>query len=228
MEQIRNDACYHELNINIVATGGGFSYGSLGMSHHATEDIAIMRALPKTTVIAPSTVWEVGEATLLLANTAGVGYLRIDKSSMTENESSLPFEIGKSRRLREGSDISILGYGGIVQEAMIAADELSNLDISCRVSSFHTIKPLDIDEIISACEDTQGIITIEEHTINGGLGSAVAEVCMDKGLRVKNFMRIGMNDEYSAIVGDQQYLRSYYHIDSLSIISVIKSFLERS
>jgi len=226
LEQIRNDACYHELNINIVATGGGFSYGSLGMSHHATEDIAIMRALPRTTVVAPSTVWEVGEATLSLANTAGVGYLRLDKSSTTEHEVYLPFKIGKSRRLREGCDVSILGYGGVLQEAMVAADELYNSDISCRVSSLHTIKPVDVDEIVSACEDTQGIITIEEHTVNGGLGSAVAEVCMDKKLRTNFFIRIGIQDEYSAIVGDQQYLRSYYHIDSTSIISAVKQSLE--
>jgi transketolase len=225
LEQIRNDACYHELNINIIAVGGGFSYGGLGMSHHATEDVAIMRALPKTTVIAPSTTWEAGEATRLLAKTAGVGYLRIDKSAATENENAPPFQIGKARRLREGSDITIFGYGGILQEAMLAADKLSNLGISCRVSSLHTIKPIDVDEIISACKETQGIITIEEHIINGGLGGAVAEVCMDKGLKTNFFVRMGMQDEYSAIVGDQQYLRRYYNIDALSIMDSIKELL---
>jgi transketolase len=228
LEQIRNDACYHELNINIVASGGGFSYGGLGMSHHATEDIAIMRALPKTTVIAPSTAWEAGEATRLLAKTAGVGYLRIDKSAVAENGNFPPFQIGKAMRLREGSDVTIFGYGGILQEAMLAAEKLSNLGISCRVSSLHTVKPIDVNEIVSACKETQGIITIEEHILNGGLGGAIAEVCMDKGLKTNFFVRMGMQDEYSAIVGDQQYLRNYYHIDASSIINSIKLFLGES
>ena len=113
LEQIRNDACYHGLNINMVAVGGGFSYGALGMSHHATEDIAIMRTLPKTTVIAPSTALEAGEATSMLVETKGVGYLRIDKTSVDENKNSAKFKIGKARRLREGSDVTIVGYGGI-------------------------------------------------------------------------------------------------------------------
>jgi len=218
LEQIRNDACYHELNINIVAMGGGFSYGSLGMSHHATEDVAIMRALPQTTVVTPSTAFEAGEATKVLAKTNGVGYLRLDKSAVVAQErAAKEFFIGMSARLREGNDITIFGYGGILQEAILAAEELSKSGVSCRIVSMHTIKPIDVNEIVSACGETKGIVTIEEHTLTGGIGSAISEVCMDKGLQTNFFVRMGMQDEYSKIVGDQQYLRENYKIDRESI-----------
>ena len=226
LEQIRNDAAYHKLNINIVAIGGGFSYGSLGMSHHATEDIAIMRALPNITVVAPSTAQEVGEATILLSKTKGVGYLRLDKSLVDEGKSLSNYQLGKSRVLREGSDVTIFGYGGILQEAISAADKLSELNISCKVVSIYTIKPIDIDAIVSACQETKGIITLEEHTVNGGLGGAIAEICMDKNLQVDFFVRMGMQDKYSSIVGDQKYLREYYKIDANALESVVLKHLK--
>jgi transketolase len=227
LEQIRNDACYHDANITIVASGGGFSYGALGMSHHATEDLSILRALPGIKVVAPCTPWEAGKAITALVNDNGVGYLRLDKSFANEtlNETS-PFLFEKSRRHREGSDITIIATGGILNEALISADDLSSKNISVRVVGMHTIKPIDKREIKLAIEETGGIITLEENNIIGGLGGAVAEICMDHNVRPKLFHRIGLSDMYSSVVGSQNYLRKIYKMDSVSITEKILSLLK--
>jgi transketolase len=226
LEQIRNDACYHELNINIIATGGGFSYGGLGMSHHATEDIAIMRALPGMTVLVPSTSEESETGVINLYETAGTGYLRLDKSKFENTKSIEGISVGKANILRRGSDITLIAVGGIAKEAMKAAEILSSANIECRVVSLYSVKPIDIGVIKSACEDTLGIITIEEGNLTGGIGSAVSEVCLDNEFKPKIFYRFGLNDEYSEIVGDQEYLRSHYKIDCSSLVSKIKSLFD--
>jgi transketolase len=226
LEQIRNDACYHNLNVNIICMGAGFSYGALGMSHHATEDLSIMRALPGVKVISPATAWEASEATRALYKDEGVGYLRIDKSKV-ENPTILnqDFHLGKANLLRNGTDITLISVGGVAEEAIKASNLLSKDGIDCRVLSLCTVKPIDLDAIRSACEETNGIITIEENNIVGGVGSAVAEVCMDNGFQPKNFKRIGLNDQYSTVVGSQKYLRSYYKIDASKIVSYVKTII---
>ena len=222
LEQIRNDASYHDANINIVCTGGGFSYGALGMSHHATEDISVMRAIPGVTSVVPSSAWESYEATKAIAATPGVGYLRIEKTKSDEVTSTEKFEIGKARRLREGSHLTLLATGGIVAEALKASEELKNdKGIECRVVSMHSIKPIDKAEILSACKETGGIITIEENSILGGLGGAVSEVCMEAGVFPQKFKRIGMNDCFTSVVGSQAYLREHYQMDAGAIIRTV-------
>ena len=222
LEQIRNDACYHDANITVVASGGGFSYGALGMSHHATEDLAILRALPNISVVAPCTANEAGEAIKAMIQKGGVAYLRLDKTNAEESPIESPFIIGKARRYKEGNDITLVAIGGILNDVNIASVELKKLGINARVVGMHTIKPIDKDEIIDAATNTGGIVTVEEHNIDGGLGSAVSEICMDYGVIPKKFLRIGLNNEYSSIVGSQQYLRSRYQIDSIAIIDKVK------
>ena len=226
LEQIRNDACYHDANITIVASGGGFSYGSLGMSHHATEDLAILRALPNISVVAPCTANEAGEAITAMIQRGGVAYLRLDKTVAQDKDFASSFAIGKARRYKEGSDITLIATGGILDDVNIAAVELEKLGIDARVLGMHSIKPIDIDEIIDAVTNTGGIVTIEEHNKDGGLGSAVSEVCMDFGVMPKKFLRIGLENMYSSIVGSQQYLRSRYHMDSVAIIDRVKEILK--
>ncbi len=155
LEQIRNDACYHNLNVNIICMGAGFSYGALGMSHHATEDLSIMRALPGVKVISPATAWEASEATRALYKDEGVGYLRIDKSKV-ENPTILnqDFHLGKANLLRNGTDITLISVGGVAEEAIKASNLLSKDGIDCRVLSLCTVKPIDLDAIRSACEET--------------------------------------------------------------------------
>jgi len=221
LEQIRNDACYHDTNITIVASGGGFSYGSLGMSHHATEDIAILRALPNMSVVAPCSVREAGEAITVMIKNGGVSYIRLDKTAAEDLHTEDDFIIGKARRYKDGKDITLMATGGILNEANIAANELGKLGISVRVVGMHSIKPIDRDEIIDAASNTGGIVSVEEHNKDGGLGSAIAEVCMDCGITPKIFLRIGLSNVYSSIVGSQQYLRSRYEIDSTSIVNKV-------
>jgi transketolase len=227
LEQIRNDACYHNLNINIISSGGGFSYGGLGMSHHATEDLSIMRALPSIDVIAPSTTYEVDMAIKELVNKDKVGYLRLDKSKVDYTDKNADISsFGTATVLREGSDITLISAGGIAEESIMAADQLSKEGIECRVLSMYSLKPIDVESIKKASEETRGIVTIEENVLIGGLGSAVAEVCMDMRLDLEYFKRIGIKDKYSSIVGSQDFLREYYCINSLSIVSYIRSFFK--
>ena len=222
LEQIRNDACYHEANVKVVAVGGGFSYGPLGISHHATEDLSIMRALPNMTIVAPGDQWEAREATKSLAVTPGTCYLRLDKSPAPATARSKEvFFIGKARTVREGSDITLVATGGILGAALEAADSLVEQGIGCRVLSMHTIKPFDADAILRACRETGGIVTVEEHTIHGGLGSLVAETCMDAGVRPNVFRRIGLRAGFSSIVGAQEYLRREYGMDAKAIAKTV-------
>ena len=222
LEQIRNDACYHDANITIIANGGGFSYGSLGMSHHTTEDLAILRALPNISVVAPCTGNEAGEAITAMIMNGGTGYLRLDKTSAKDCFSNDSFVIGKSRRYKEGKDITLIATGSILGEANTASVELKKLGIEARVVGMHSIKPIDIDEIKDAVLNTGGIVSVEEHNKDGGLGSAISEVCMDLGMIPGKFLRIGLENKYSSIVGSQQYLRSRYDMDSKAIINKVK------
>ncbi len=227
LEQIRNDACYHDANVNIVSVGGGFSYGPLGYSHHATEDIAIMRAIPNLKVFVPSDLWEVQEITKKVIELGGVNYIRIDKSTserIIEKENY--FEIGKARVLTDGTDFTIIATGGIVGVAINAQRELEKEGISIKVVSMHTIKPIDRQVIIESSLKTGGIITLEEHSIIGGLGSAVSEVIMQDGnCYPKKFKMIGLESKFSTVVGSQNYLREINNIDTKSVVKEIKTLL---
>ncbi len=228
LEQIRNDACYHEANVKVVSVGGGFSYGALGISHHATEDLAILRALPDITVVCPGDDWEAAEATEAIVETPGTCYLRLDKSSAGfTQQPGEKFQLGRARRLREGSDMTLVATGGILGVAMDAADELVKRGVSCRVLSMHTIKPLDIDALVSAARETGGIVTVEEHTVVGGLGSAVAENLLELGEIPRVFRRIGLRQGFSSIVGSQSYLRTRYGMDVGAIVDTVMDACSR-
>jgi len=224
LEQIRNDACYHDLNITIVASGGGFSYGQLGMSHHTTEDIAIMRALPNTTVVVPSNPWEAGEATEALIKNEGVGYLRLDKTNGNQDNAGNNYKLGKSLKITsEGdSDVSFFVCGGIIKEVIEAVELLKESKISASIISMHTIKPIDEKSIRDAVKNTKLLVSVEEGNIVGGLGSAISEYCMDNRQIPSDFLRIGLDDKYSSIVGDQAYLRKQYKMDSQYIAKRVK------
>jgi transketolase len=218
LEQVRNDAAYHKANVKIVAVGGGFSYGYLGMSHHATEDLAILRSLPLT-LVAPGCDWEASEATSALAKTEGTCYLRLDKSGAGDTQQQgESFVLGKARVLRDGTDVCLISTGGLLGEVLAAADDLATRGIHARVVSMHTLKPLDTAAIISAASETGGIVTVEEHTRIGGLGSAVAETCFDSGVTPPFLARMGALEELSSTVGSQTYLRARNELDRHGIV----------
>lgn len=227
LEQIRNDACYHNANVKIVAIGGGFSYGALGISHHATEDLAIMRSLPDIIVVSPCGYWEAMEATEAIANTPGTCYIRLDKSAGEDEprDRNEDFKIGKARVLRDGGDCAIIVTGGILEEVWQATELLETRGINARIVSAHTLKPFDEATILGACRETRVIITVEEHSIYGGLGGTVAETLMDHGMYPEHFLRIGLDAGFSSIVGSQKYLRRCYGIDAESISARIQSLL---
>lgn len=229
LEQIRNDAAYHDANVKVVAIGGGFSYGALGMSHHATEDLAIFRAMPGMTVVSPGCLWETRGAVDALIETPGAAYLRLDKTSA--GDTSRPgekFELGRARQLRDGTAATLIVTGGILGAALKAADELAAAGIACRVLSMHTITPLDTDAIIAAARETGGIVTVEEHVIEGGLGGAVAECCLERGVPVKGFRRIGLKGgAFASAVGSQEYLRGAYGMDSAAIQRAVHEVVKK-
>ncbi len=219
LEQIRNDVCYHNADVKIISVGGGFSYGALGISHHATEDLAIMRSLPNMSVISPCGLWETKMATDAILDTPGPFYLRLDKSFGTDNPlmSSEVFRIGRARVLREGTDVSILVTGGILEEVWQASEILINEGISVKIVSVHTLKPFDDALVTEIVSHTKNVVTVEEHTVIGGLGSAVAEALFDRGVCPKHFLKIGLEAGFSSIVGSQKYLRRHYGMDAQSI-----------
>lgn len=226
LEQVRNDACYHNANVKIVAIGGGFSYGALGFSHHATEDLSIMRALPDITVVVPGDIWETEQATEQIVHTEGTVYFRLDKGPAPQSHSPGDvFQLGKARMVREGRDVTLMASGGVLAEALPAAEELAGEGIECRILSMHTLKPLDTEAVIAACRETGGIVTIEENTVEGGLGGAVSEVCLESGVSPRWFHRVGLRAGFSSIVGSQQYLRGVYGIDAKAIAGVVKDRL---
>lgn len=219
LEQLRNDAAYHDANVKVAAIGGGFSYGALGMSHHATEDLAIMRAIPGVTVVAPGCLWEAEEATSALAATPGVCYLRLDKSSAGRTQrTGEKFRLGAMRSLREGHDVTLASTGGILGATLKAAEVLATLGIESRVLSVHSLRPFDEKTLLRACKQTGGLVTIEEHVVQGGLGGQVAETCMDAGVFPKAFRRVGLRAGFSSIVGSQEFLRGHYGMDVDAIV----------
>lgn len=223
LEQIRNDICYHGANVTIVCVGGGMSYGPVGMSHHATEDLAILRPLPAMEVFAPGDLWEASEASRYLASRPhGPAYLRLDKSAAKPTvRPGEVFRPGSIRTVREGSDVTLAATGGILGEALLAADQLAEHGVRCRVLSVHTVKPLDTATLSIAAAETQGIVSIEEHAVDGGLGGAIAEALMEAGISPGFFVRIGLRNTFSSVVGSQAYLRTVYSLDAASIVRTV-------
>jgi len=226
LEQIRNDVCYHNANVRIVSVGGGMAYGSLGPSHHATEDIAIMRALPNMLVLAPGDPSEARLATRALIDHRGPAYLRLGRAGEPNVHKSEPaFELGKAITVRPGNDITLISTGGMLYDTVKAAHSLAEAGIQARVLSMHTVKPLDTEAVIAAACETQAIFTLEEHSVIGGLGGAVAELLLESATRPHIFKRIGLNGAFSSIVGTQEYLRAQYGLDTLGIVRTVLASL---
>jgi transketolase len=207
-EQIRNDVCLQETNVKLVGIGAGFVYSNLGPTHQATEDIAIMRSLPNMTIIAPVDPLESRKATFAAAALQGPVYLRLSVGGTPQvYKDDFDFKIGRAVTLKEGHDVTIIACGGIVHEALKAAEELDKTGISVRLINMHTIKPIDEQAILQAAADTGAVLTVEEHTINGGLGSAVAEVLMDGHSRSIQFKRLGLQDTFAVGYGSYDEMK---------------------
>ena len=225
LEQIRNDVAYHDANVKIVAIGGGFSYGALGMSHHATEDIAVMRAIPNVKIYAPCDAIETTEITRQLVREPGPAYFRLDKSKALASEAE-PFVANRIRCLRPGQDAAILTYGGIAEEALKAASLLQGDGIGCGVYSAHTLKPFDAGTLCRLAASVPMLVTLEEHVATGGLAGIAAQELMSARLLPRAWCPIALPDAFSSVVGTQEYLRARWQIDAPSIAARIRAQLK--
>ncbi len=229
IEQIRNDICYHNANVKVVALAAGFAYGQLGMSHHATEDIACMRSLPNITVFSPCDPYETVAITKEAIKLNTPCYIRLGRGGEPNLWSEYhPIKIGKAYEMFHGKDIIIFGTGSIVKEAINAINELKKSNIDVGLATFPTIKPIDKEYVTKCSKEYAVIISLEEHNIVGGFGSAVAEVLSEIQEKHAVLKRIGLKDEFTSIVGDTEYLRHYYHMDSSELIKVIMEYYENN
>lgn len=227
LEQIRNDVCYHNANVKVVSVGGGFAYGSMSVTHHATEDLAVMRAMPGMMVIAPGDPVETRAATRAITAHPGPCFLRLGKAGEPKvHQTEIDFVLGKAIRMREGDDATLISIGGLLQTTAQAAQRLADNGIETRVLSMHTLKPLDTEAVLAAARETRAILTIEEHSIIGGLGSAVAEVLAEaEGAKVI-FRRIGLPSAFSPHIGSQDYLRERHGLTPEAISKCVAGVLQ--
>lgn len=207
-EQIRVDLAYMNTNVRLVGVGAGLSYGPAGTTHHAIEDIAIMRALPNMTVCCPGDPIEVREIIKESVVHSGPLYIRLGKSGeRTIHKDREIIKIGKANVIVQNKETLIITTSNMLEESKKIVDKLISKGVQVTLVSMHTIKPLDSELILSLLENHSIIYTIEEHNIIGGLGSAIAEVIAESSIGVQ-FKRIGINDIYTHMVGSQKYLRS--------------------
>jgi transketolase len=228
LEQIRNDVCYHQANVKIVSIGGGLCYGPLGVSHHATEDLAVMRALPNLKVVAPGDVVETVLATRSVYQTPGPCYLRLGRGNEPRVHQEMPnFELGKNICLASGDQVALLATGGILANAAAARNLLKNRGVAASLYSVHTLKPLDHACIKELAASNRLIATIEEHSVLGGLGGAVAEVLSEISGARACLVRLGLPEGFVSEVGDQEYLRRLYGLSAAAIAQQVLTALVR-
>jgi transketolase len=224
-EQIRNSICYTNLNVKIAASHAGIAVGPDGSSHQAIEDIAIMRAIPNMKVIVPADGVETERAVEEIIRTPGPAYLRLGRSGVPViYDQDYRFRLGKASMLREGSDVSLIAVGSMVQLALTAADTLSKEGINARVINMSSVKPIDSEAIASAVSETGALVTAEEHTIMGGLGSAVAEVVCE--MTPVPVLRVGIRDVFGES-GEAGELMEAYGLTANAIADAAREAISR-
>ena len=228
LEQIWVDIAAHNLPVVIVGIGAGFAYSEQGPTHHAIGDMTIMRAMPNMTVVAPGDPVETKLVTRLSLDHQGPIYLRLGKRGDPVVHQNEPhFKIGKAIELCQGNDVTLVACGTMLPTASNVVARLKAKHIYCRLISMHTIKPIDADILIKAAKETGYIITLEEHSILGGLGGAVAEVLAESGVAVP-FKRFGIKDTFSSVAGSQEYLRRAHRLTEDTLEDDIYHIMRKS
>ena len=224
-EQIRNSICYPKLNVKVCATHAGLTVGEDGASHQAIEDISLMRSVPNMVVINPADDIETEAAIKAVAEMEGPCYVRLGRMAVSRvnDETNYNFVIGKGITLAEGNDVAIIATGIMVEAALEAKEELAKEGINARVINIHTIKPIDEELIIKAAKETGVIVTAEEHSIIGGLGSAVAEVVSEKC--PVPVLRVGVKDTFGES-GKPNELLEKYGLTSNNIVNKVKEVIK--
>lgn len=215
-EQVRTDIAYPNLPVRICVSHSGISLGQAGPTHHSIEDLAIFRAMPNMTVIVPADAVSAAMAVRATTNIPGPVYMRLSRApEPTVYQQAEQFVVGRARRVRGGSDLTIIACGASVGNALLAAEELSSTGVEAAVLDMATIKPLDTEAVLSAIDGTGAILSVEEHTVIGGLGSAVADVIAQSGKAVR-FKMLGIPDEYT-LAGPYEALQAHYELDARGI-----------
>lgn len=228
LEFIRNDICLQNQNVKIIGTGAGMVYSALGPTHHTTEDMGALRSLPNLTIFTPATPLEVRYVTKAAYEIKGPVYIRLGTNKETEiYQDDYNFQIGKGVVVKEGTDITVVSTGSIVVDVLKAAKELEQQQISVRIITIHTIKPFDKELIIQALKETKGIVTVEDHNIIGGLGSAVSEVIAESGLATR-FKRVGLVEHFSKGYGSYSEVKEANQIGIKDILSAVVSVYKES
>ena len=224
LEQIKNDVCYSDHPVKLIGISAGVSYGALGSTHHATHDLAALRAIHNITIIVPADNFETAEAIKAAAGLSHPVYIRFGKRPMYHlHRPGTKFEIGKSITIREGKDVTFIATGETVYHALMASMEMEKEGLTGRVISMHTIKPLDTETVLKAASDSRALITVEEHSISGGLGEACAAVLLQAGLSIP-FRIIGFPDEYM-VTGSQSDIFDHYGISAGGLVRSAKILL---
>lgn len=226
LEQLRNDVCYHNLNVKTVTVGGGLAYGTHGYTHHGVEDIAVMRTLPNMVVLAPGDPVEARLAAKALLAQDGPGYLRLGKGGEpTIHQEEPDFQIGRALPLHDGDDVTIIATGAILSEAVKAADLLTADGIRATVLSMPSIQPIDREAILRAANRTPLIVTVEEHRLVGGLGSVVAETLSSAHGAQARLLTCGVT-AMPSLVGSAAYLRERNGLDAIHLAQTIAQALD--
>ncbi len=225
LEQVRNDVCYHDARVAIFCSGGGFTYGSMGVTHHVTEDLAVTRAMPGLTVIAPGDPIEAACVPAAILAHDGPFYVRLGKAGEPNiHAGPIDFQRGRAITVREGDDVSLIATGSMLLVATRAADRLKADGINARVLSMHTVKPLDLDAVEAAAAQTGVILTIEEHSVIGGLGEAVCAVLSEK--LPTPVRRVGVQDKFGCS-GPAWDLLAKYGLDAATICKTAHEMLNK-
>ncbi|TVR71877.1 MAG: transketolase family protein [Marinilabiliales bacterium] len=225
LEQIKNDVAYSDFPVNLVGISSGVSYGALGSTHHSLHDIAALRAINNIVIVVPADNYETRMAVKAAAASDKPFFLRFGKRPLPHLYGEEGhFEIGRANVITQGNDIAVVACGEAVAPAAGAAQLLYNEGVNVRVISMHTIKPLDRETLIRAASECRGMITVEEHSVYGGLGEACAGVLMEEGISVP-FRRVGIPDEYT-VTGSQQEIFNHYGISPGGLAGMIRSMLE--
>jgi transketolase len=225
-EQIRTDLAYPSLNVKVLASSAGLAAGYAGPTHHAIEDVAILRAMGNMAVIVPCDARETRDAVRAVLGHVGPAYVRIGRASeRTVYSEEYDFQMGRAVLLRDGTDVTLIGCGRMVAECLIAAEMLRGEGVRARVLDMHTIKPLDAEAVERAASETQMVFTVEEHSIIGGLGGAVAEVMAELRTSVP-LKRLGIGDTY-ACIGSQDALLNQYGLTGPGITQTVVASLRR-
>lgn len=227
-EQIKNDVCYSNTNVKLVGLNAGVCYGALASTHHAIDDISIMRGLGNILILAPADPVETKKIFRFALEYEGPVYIRMDSDKFPIlHEEDYQFEPGKIDVLQTGDDVTIAAVGSTVYEAVAAAQELKTLSIDAEVLNISSIRPLNKQRIIESLQKTKRVITVEEHSLHGGLGSLVAEIIADEGLEIQ-YTRLGIPEGQFSKAGPRSEIRAHYGIDKNGIVDAVKKIMEHN